>query len=104
MSTYAAQPHPRKPTREEGLAIAAQRRAARGRRTSHIRKAVATVAAAAFLGPFAVIYINLTAGKDPALAATTSPAQSTTTSQAQSTTTASSASTSSPAPVTTQQS
>jgi hypothetical protein len=61
---------PRRPTREQGLRIAARRKAARRRRTSRIRKAVVTVAVAAFLGPFAVIYTQLANGKDPALAAT----------------------------------
>ena len=59
----------RRPTREEGLAMAARRKAARRRRTGRIRKAVAVVAVAAFLGPFTVIYTQLANGKDPELAA-----------------------------------
>src|SRR4051812_9632196 len=70
MNSFAIQPESKKPTREEGLAIAAQRKAARGRRTGRIRKAVAVVAVSAFIGPFAFIYSQMAAGKDPALAAT----------------------------------
>jgi hypothetical protein len=98
-----------KPTREEALAIASERKARRRARTSRIRKLVATLAVAAFIGPFAVIYDNVAAGRDPALAAqtatvaraSTSIANGTTTSGASTTT---SAQTSAPAAVTTQQS
>src|SRR3954451_22877500 len=62
-------------TREEALAIAEDRKAARRLRTSRIRVLVATAAAAAFIGPFAVIYGHVAAGKDPALAAQTSVAR-----------------------------
>lgn len=98
--------------REEALALAARRKAARHRRTSRIRKAVVTVAVAAFIGPFAVIYGNVASGKDPAPAntvtavasasGTTTPSGSTGSTSAGSSTTASS--TSAPAAVTTQQS
>src|SRR4051794_41360781 len=70
MNSFAIQPESKKPTREEGLAIAAQRKAARGRRTGRIRKVVAVVAVSAFIGPFAFIYTQMAAGKDPALATT----------------------------------
>jgi hypothetical protein len=105
-----------KPTREEALAIAAERKAARGARTSRIRKLVATLAVAAFIGPFAVIYENVAAGKDPALAAQTTVARASTTSDSASTTSDSASTTTSdsastttdsaaaPAAVTTQQS
>jgi hypothetical protein len=83
-----------KPTREEALAIASERKAARRARTSRIRKLVATLTVAAFIGPFAVIYNNVAAGKDPALAAQTATVARATTS----------AQTSTPAAVTTQQS
>ena len=91
-------------TREEAMAVAAHRKAARHRRTSRIRKTVATLAVAAFIGPFAVIYSNVTSGKDPALANTVTAVASASTATGGSTTT--SASTSAPAPtaVTTQQS
>jgi hypothetical protein len=55
-------------TRDQALAIAAERKAARRHRTGRIRKTVAALAVAAFLGPFAVIYTQLAAGHDPALA------------------------------------
>lgn len=86
-----------KPAREEALAIAADHEAARHRRTSRIRKLVATLAVAAFIGPFAVIYNNVSAGKDPALPTQTTVARA-------SWSTDDGASTSTPAPVTTQQS
>lgn len=60
----------RRPTREEGLAIANARKAARARRTERIRKAVAVLAVAAFIGPFSVIYVRMATGNDPALATT----------------------------------
>src|SRR4051812_4266367 len=104
-------------TREEALTVAAQRKAARGRRTSRIRKTVATLAVAAFIGPFAVIYTGVAAGKDAALAATSQPQSTTvaksssngsaataTTNSATTNSATTTASTSSPAPVTTQQS
>jgi hypothetical protein len=73
-------------TREEAIQVAAQRKAARRRRTGRIRKAVAVVAVTAFLGPFALIY---------------SHSESTKVAKASASTTST---TSSPAPVTTQQS
>jgi hypothetical protein len=118
MSSFAAQPQSRKPTREEALAVASQRKAARHRRTTRIRKTVAILAVAAFIGPFGVIYSQVASGKDPGLAATSNKASVTT--AGTSTTGSASASTSSastssgstssgsaastPAPVTTQQS
>src|SRR3954453_12142877 len=115
MNSFAIQPESKKPTREEGLAIAAQRKAARGRRTGRIRKAVAVVAVSAFIGPFAFIYSQMAAGKDPALAATQAVASNASSSLSQRTSSAastssttsgstSSGSSSSPAAVTTQQS
>jgi len=111
MSTAASQPQDRRrPTREEGLAIAAGRKAARARRTSRIRKAVVVVTITAFLTPFGVIYGQMAAGKDPALASTQAAAATTAASTSSGTSTSmSSASTNTstpttPAPVTTQQS
>jgi hypothetical protein len=123
MTSFAAPPQARKPTREEALAVASKRKAARRLRTARIRKAVAILAVAAFLGPFAVIYGQVAAGEDPALSASTSQSatsasESTSANGSGSTTgsasnassgstsggSTSSASTSSPAPVTTQQS
>jgi hypothetical protein len=72
MSSYAAQPKGRKPSREEALAIANARVAARARRTMRIRKGVVVLALAAFLGPFAVIFEQVAAGTDPGLASTSS--------------------------------
>jgi hypothetical protein len=70
MSTFAIEPQQsRRPTREEGMALAAERNAARKRRTARIRRTVAVIAAVAFIGPFGVIYMNVADGKDPALAA-----------------------------------
>lgn len=96
------------------MALAAGRKAARRQRTGRIRRAVAVVAVAAFLGPFGVIYGHVAAGKDPALVATTSgsttTSASTSTSGSATTTTTTSAaksastSTATPASVTTQQS
>jgi hypothetical protein len=82
-----------KPTREEGLALAARRKAARGRRTGRIRRAIAVIGVAAFIGPFAVIYTQLAEGRDPALANTQAVAAVVSTS----TTTAASSSTASAA-------
>ena len=91
--------------REEALAVAAERKAARRQRTSRIRKIVATIAVAAFIGPFAVIYGHVAAGKDPALANTTTVvASSGSTSASSATTTSATTTTSTPAAVTTQQS
>jgi hypothetical protein len=56
-----------KPTREQALAIAERRMAARRRRTRGIRRVVAVVAIAAFAGPFGLLYTQLAAGGDPAL-------------------------------------
>jgi hypothetical protein len=111
MSTAAIQPQERRrPTREEGLAIAAGRKAARARRTGRIRKAVVVLAVSAFLTPFGVIYGQMAAGKDPALASTQTVAATSTASTSSGTsasTSSASANTSTPttpAPVTTQQS
>src|SRR3954452_22310210 len=71
MSSSAAQTSRSKPTREEALAFAAARKTARAHRTTKIRKTVAALAAAAFLGPFAVIYGHVASGTDPGLAAST---------------------------------
>jgi hypothetical protein len=60
----------RRPTREEGLAIASAKKAALRRRTARLRKTVAVVAVCAFVGPFGLIYARMAAGKDPALATT----------------------------------
>ena len=101
MTTFATEPQQsRRPTRAEGLAIASQRKEARRRRTTRIRKTVAVLAAAAFIGPFGFLYQQLAAGNDPALAGTQSvamkPATTTSSASTDTTTTA--------APVTTQQS
>ena len=89
-------------SREEALALAAQRKAARRQRTNRIRKIVATIAVAAFIGPFAVIYGHVAAGKDPALANTTTVVAHSGSTSA--TTTSATTTTSTPAAVTTQQS
>src|SRR4051794_31985410 len=69
MSTLAYEPQSRpRPSRDEALKVAAARKVARRRRTSRIRKAIATVAVAAFIGPFGVIYTQMAAGRDPGLA------------------------------------
>jgi hypothetical protein len=71
MSNLAIQPQKsQRPTREEGIAIASERKAARRRRTSRLRKTVAVIAACAFIGPFGIIATRMAAGKDPALATT----------------------------------
>jgi hypothetical protein len=54
-------------SREQGLALARRRQAARRRRNGRIRKVVGTIALLAFLGPFGVIYTQLAAGRDPVL-------------------------------------
>ncbi len=59
-----------KPTREEALAIAARRKAARRARTSRLRRWIAVVSVIAFIGPFGVIYAQIASGRDPALAGT----------------------------------
>src|SRR5258705_6064959 len=56
-----------KPTREQALAIAERRKAARRARTTRIRRGIAVLSAAAFVAPFGVIYTQLAAGHDPAL-------------------------------------
>jgi hypothetical protein len=107
MSSIAATPQRRKPSREEALAIASQRKLARARRTLRIRKTVAALAVAAFLGPFAVIYTQSASGTDPGVSnasATTSASGSTSASTGGSGSTSANTSTSSPSPVTTQQS
>jgi hypothetical protein len=86
-----------KPTREQALRIAEQRKAARRARTRRMRRAIAVASVAAFVGPFGVIYTQLAAGHDPALATTNSVAS---TQSTQSTQTLSPT----PAAVTTQQS
>jgi hypothetical protein len=54
--------------------LANERLAQRRRRTLHIRKAVAGALVATFLAFFAVIYIQMAAGKDPALGASATKA------------------------------
>jgi hypothetical protein len=100
-----------KPSREQALAIAERRKAARHMRTFRIRRAIAVAAVAAFIGPFGFIYAQLATGHDPALASGTAVAStaSGTTSNATSTTVSSAGTsqatqTTAPAPVTTQQS
>ncbi|MEA2425665.1 MAG: hypothetical protein QOH13_2075 [Thermoleophilaceae bacterium] len=103
-----------KPTREQALAIAASRKAARRARTSRIRRTIAVIGAVAFLGPFGVIYTQLASGHDPALGTTTqtvastpsAPAATTATTATQSTQTTQTTQTTAAAPaaVTTQQS
>ena len=74
MSTQVAEaqipvrPRPR-PRSPEAVALGRQVKAARRRRTNRLRKGVVAIAAAAFLGPFAVIYTQVAAGRDPALVA-----------------------------------
>jgi hypothetical protein len=94
-----------KPTREEALAIAERRKAARRARTKRIRRAIAVVSVVAFIGPFGLIYSQLAAGHDPALSSnqgvdSVASASSGSNSSGSSVT----AGPSSPAPVTTQQS
>jgi hypothetical protein len=55
-------------SRIEARRLAAAKKSVRRRRTVRIRKTVAWVAAAAFLGPFGVIAVRMAAGSDPALA------------------------------------
>jgi hypothetical protein len=100
MNTFAIEPQQsRRPTREEGLAIASQRKEARRRRTARIRKTVAVLAVAAFIGPFGFLYQQMAAGKDPSLAGTQPVAM-----KAATTTSSASTDTTTAAPVTTQQS
>jgi cytoskeletal protein RodZ len=66
-----------KPTREEALAIAAGRKAVRARRTGRIRRWIAVVSVAAFVGPFGFIYTQLASGHDPALASQAVASQAT---------------------------
>jgi hypothetical protein len=54
--------------------------AARRARVARIRRAVTAAAIAVFIALFATIYIQMAAGKDPALSASTSTAQISTTS------------------------
>jgi peptidoglycan/LPS O-acetylase OafA/YrhL len=104
MNTAAS--HRSRPTREQGLAIAARRKAARRRRTARIRRSVAVLAVAAFVGPFAVIYTQLADGHDPALAANNAVAATADASGStrDSGSGAATTTTSQPAPLTTQQS
>ena len=112
MSTQVAEaqipvrPRPRSP---EAIALGQQRKAARRARTSRLRKSVAVVAIAAFIGPFATIYQQIAEGRDPGLGVQAAAAQTaTTTTQTDSapstTPTTTPATTVSPTPVTTQQS
>jgi hypothetical protein len=106
----AARPRRSTPiSREEALRIAEAKKAGRRRRTQRIRRFVAVVAAAAFIGPLGIIGTQMAAGSDPALVAKQTPSTSTQSSapQSQSTSTraqTTSTSSQSPAPVTTQQS
>ena len=98
-----------KPTREEALAIAAERKAARHARNGRIRRLTAAIAIAAFIGPFGAIYMQFADGQSPASPATqqvvaSTAAASNSSSEASSTTTTSTTSRSKPAAVTTQQS
>jgi hypothetical protein len=54
--------------------------AARRARVARIRRTVTAAAVAVFIALFATIYIQMAAGKDPALSASTSTAQVSTTS------------------------
>jgi hypothetical protein len=89
-----------KPTRDEALAIAAARKTARRERTSKLRKAVAVLTAAAFIGPFGAIYAHVAATRNPAVASTAVTKTATTTAPSASTTSGSTT----VSPVTTQQS
>lgn len=105
MSTFAVDPQRRtRPSREAGLALAEERKAARRRRTGRIRKTVAVVAVAAFIGPFSVIYTQMADGPDPATAKTESQAKASAPAKQRAAATSGSTTTSTPAPVTTSQS
>lgn len=54
--------------RTDALALGRERKVARRLRTRRLRQVVAVCAAAAFVGPFATIYEEMAAGRDPALA------------------------------------
>jgi hypothetical protein len=82
------------PTREEALAIAAGRKAARARRTGRIRRWIAVVSVAAFVGPFGFIYTQLASGHDPALASQAVASQATAAASADTSTTTASSDTS----------
>jgi hypothetical protein len=95
-----------KPTREQALRIAERRKAARRWRNRRMRRAIAVVSVAAFIGPFGIIYTQLASGNDPALASTkvvATTSASATQAQAASTQTTQTTS-AAPAAVTTQQS
>jgi hypothetical protein len=79
---------------------------ARRARVARIRKTVTAVAATVFLALFATIYIQMAAGKDPALGTTVTTAQVGTTSSSSSddSTTSSDDSSTTSEPVTTAQS
>ena len=83
-----------KPTREEALAIAAGRKAVRARRTGRIRRWIAVVSVAAFVGPFGFIYTQLASGHDPALASQAVASQATAAASADTSTTTASTDTS----------
>ena len=72
---------------------------ARRARVRQIRRTVTAATIAVFIALFATIYIQIAAGKDPALGASTPTAQATSTS-----TSTSSSSSDSPSPMTTAQS
>ena len=55
-------------SRTDALALGRERKAARKLRTRRLRRVVAVCAVAAFVGPFATIYEEMAAGRDPALA------------------------------------
>ncbi len=68
---------------------------ARLARVRHIRRTVAAVSVAVFIALFATIYIQMAAGKDPALGSSTSTAQVSSTSTSSDSSTSSSSTSSS---------
>ena len=62
--------------------------AARRARVAHIRRTVAAVAVALFLALFATVYIQMAAGDDPALKASTTTTTTTTSTASEPMTTA----------------
>src|SRR4051794_30481227 len=88
--------------REEALALGRAKKAARRRRTGRIRRSVAVLAAAAFIGPLGAIYAHDRATGSTTVAAAVQP--STTTTAAPTTTTTTPSATSTPSAVTTRQS
>jgi hypothetical protein len=70
--------------------------AARRARVARIRNAVAAAAVTLFIALFATLYIQMAAGKDPALGSNTTTAQISTTTSSDDTTTSSDETTSEP--------